>query len=39
MTENKHETNNEMEELNPDMSIVTLGINGLNIPIKRQNPT
>lgn len=37
MTENKHETNNEMEELNPDMPIVTLGI--INIPIKRQNPT
>ena len=29
-------TNNQMANINPDVLIITLNVNGLNIPIKRQ---
>lgn len=32
---NKHKTN-KMEDLSPNIATITLNINGLNIPIKRQ---
>ena len=32
----KQKTNNKMADLSPNISIITLSINGLNISIKRQ---
>ena len=34
--ENKEEIKNKMSDLSPNISIITLNVNGLNIPIKRQ---
>lgn len=33
-TKRMHKTNNKVTDLNPNISKVTLNINGLNIPIK-----
>lgn len=33
---NKQKTNNEVEDLNPNISLSTLNVNGQNIPIKSQ---
>ena len=33
---NKQKTNNKMVHLNPNLSMTTLNVNGLNTPIKRK---